>query len=584
VICNFSFFKEIQMRVYGTIEDARTEKPLSGANITLSLGDTVLIENTPSTADGFNFEFASSLLPEESDILTCTVEKEGYKPQVLSHKIVDEDARFDVELIPTRVIKWPRILLIAGIILAALVVLMLIGWGIYHLFFGPTIPGPTVKTFTATPTRTAPGQTVLLKWETLNTRTVYLGDEKVEAVGSKEVKPEETTEFTLKAEGIKGESLVRKKKVIIPPLPEIISFKASPPVINQWDFSVLEWQTANARLVYITDGAGEESRPVTPGETGEEAKTPGIPGMESKLMEQTELNGSAVVTPLETTTYTLVVENSVGVKTKKDLEVKVLLPPKILSFTASEPVIEAGKTVILTWKTENAEQVLLNEERTGTSYSKEVSPAETTTYTLTAKNTVGERQKQITVRVPKPEPVEPEPEPHKPPPPPKINRFLTTPPVIGVGQLSQLSWVTEHAQAVYLNGERVKPVDSRQVFPQQTTGYELKAVNETGTTSWTRTVEVKPARCTIILYELENYTGASEEYTLDSPEIGELDNAVSSVKIIGDCAVRVYSAPNYKGIHQVFTQSIPRLRGTLIGNNNISSLKLVDKYEAGGGN
>jgi hypothetical protein len=570
------------MRVYGSIEDARTERPLSGANITLSLGDTVLIENTPSTDGRFNFEFESSLLLEESDILTCLVEKAGYRSQTLSHKIVDDTAQFDVELIPLPV-KWPRVLFVVGIILAVLVVLALIGLGVYYLFFRPVPPSPLIKNFTATPTRVAAGQSVVLEWETLNARAVYLGDEKVGPVGSKEKKPKETTVYTLKVEGKDDEHkpLTREKKVTVPPLPGIISFKAIPPVISQWEYSVLEWETANAKLVYITDGGGEESRKRKPAETGEKTGTPGIPGMESKLAEQSELDGSAIVSPLDSTSYTLVVENSVGVKVKKTIEVKVLLPPTITSFTASDRVIEAGGTVVLTWKTENAEQVLLNEERTGPSYSKEVSPKETTTYTLVAKNTVGERRKNITIKVPKPEPVEPEPKPkpHKPPPPPKINRYLTTPPVIAVGQTSILSWVTEHAEAVYLNEERVKPVDSLKVFPQKTTKYELKAINETGTVSWTRIIEVKLSRCTVIVYELENYAGIYEEYTMDCPEIGGLNNGVSSIKIIGDCAVKVYSAPGYKGHHQVFVRSVPRLRGTLIGNNNISSLKFVNKYE-----
>ncbi|NIM17451.1 MAG: hypothetical protein GTO45_36020 [Candidatus Aminicenantes bacterium] len=590
------------MRVYGTIEDARSERPLSGANVTVSIGDTVLIENTPSIDGHFNFEFEDSLLSDESDILTCTIEKEGYRSQTLSHKIVDESAQFDVELIPMRVVKWPRILFIAGIILAVLIISL----GIYFLFFGEGKPGPPppppvleIKDFTANPDHVAAGQTVVLQWEVFNATDVYLGDKKVEPKKKIEVKPEETTVYTLVAKGKKDKELTKEIKVVVPPLPEIISFKAAPPVITQWDLSLLEWETANAKLVYISDGAGEERPPGKPPETGKE-------GIEGKITEQSELSGTAVVSPLETTTYTLVVENSVGVKVKKSIKVKVILPPEIISFTASEQTIKKDSTVLLAWRTANAEQVFLkeekivvsdskegeetvktervvvNEERIGPNFSKEVAPHETTTFVLVAKNQVGERQRRITINVPTPpgeEPKEKPGEPRVPPPPPKINRFLTTPPEIAAGQTSILEWVTEHAAAIYLNQERVKPVGSKKVFPQQTSEYQLKVINESGEASWTRTVEVRSARCTVILYELENYLGDVEEFTFDSPGIVELDNKVSSLKIIGDCAVRVYSAPKYKGIHQVFTQSVPRLRGTLMGNNNISSLKLVDKYE-----
>lgn len=602
------------MRVYGTIEDARSERPLSGANVTVSIGDTVLIENTPSIDGNFNFEFEDSLLSDESDILTCTIEKEGYRSQTLSHKIVDESAQFDVELIPMRVVKWPRILLIAGIIL----VVLIISVGVYLLFFGEGKPEPKrppsvleIKDFTANPDRVAAGQTVVLQWEVFNAADVYLGDKKVEPKKKIEVKPEETTVYTLVAKGKKDKELTKEIKVVVPPLPEIISFKATPPVITQWDLSLLEWETANAKLVYISDGGGEEPPPGEPTETGKE-------GIEGKIAEQSELSGTAVVSPLETTAYTLVVENSVGVKVKKSIKVNVILPPEIISFTASEQTIKKDSTVLLAWRTANAEQVFLreekivvsdskegvgeetretkpiaketvktervvvNEERIGPNFSKEVAPHETTTFVLVAKNQVGERQRRITINVPTPpggEPKEKPGEPREPPPPPKINRFLTTPAEIAAGQTSTLEWVTEHAAAVYLNQERVKPVGSKKVFPELTSEYELKVINETGEASWTRTVEVRSALCTVILYELENYLGAFEEFTFDSPGIVELDNKVSSLKIIGDCAVRVYSAPKYKGIHQVFTQSVPRLRGTLIGNNNISSLKLVDKYE-----
>jgi hypothetical protein len=591
-----------KMRVYGTIEDARSERPLSGANVTVSIGDTVLIENTPSIDGQFNFEFEDSLVSDESDILTCTFEREGYRAQTLSHKIVDEDARFDVELIPMRVVKWPRILLIIGIILAVLIISL----GIYFLFFGEGKPGPPppvleIKEFTANPDRVSAGQTVVLQWEVFNAADVYLGDKKVEPKKKIEVKPEETTVYTLVAKGKKDRELTKEIKVVVPPLPGIISFKATPPVITQWDLSLLEWETVNAKLVYISDGAGEDRPPGKPTETGKE-------GIEGKITEQSELSGTAVVSPLETTTYTLVVENSVGVKVEKSIKVKVILPPEIISFTASEQTIKKDSTVLLSWRTANAEQVFLkeekivvsdpkeggetvkservvvNEERIGSNFSKEVAPHETTTFVLVARNQVGERQRRITIDVPAPPGEEPEEkpgEPREPPPPPKINRFLTTPAEIAAGQTSILEWVTEYAAAVYLNQERVKPVGSKKVFPEQTGEYRLKVINETGEASWTRTVEVRSARCTVILYELENFLGAFEEFTFDSPGIVELDNKASSLKIIGDCAVRVYSAPKYKGIHQVFTQSVPRLRGTLIGNNNISSLKLVDKYEVG---
>ena len=122
---------------------------------------------------------------------------------------------------------------------------------------------------------------------------------------------------------------------------------------------------------------------------------------------------------------------------------------------------------------------------------------------------------------------------------------------------------------------RVKPVDSLQVSPRVSTRYQLLAINPLKEVSWTRTVEVKSTICTVILYELENYRGDYMYITADAAEIGEMNNRVSSIKIIGNCGVKVFSASNFTATHQEFFSSVPRLRGTWIGNNTISSLKLI---------
>ena len=71
------------MRVYGTIEDARSERPLSGANVTVSIGETVLIENTPSIDGHFNFEFEVDDNTEYDFVITDDVEE-----------IIEEDVPF----------------------------------------------------------------------------------------------------------------------------------------------------------------------------------------------------------------------------------------------------------------------------------------------------------------------------------------------------------------------------------------------------------------------------------------------------------------------------------------------------------
>jgi hypothetical protein len=256
-----------------------------------------------------------------------------------------------------------------------------------------------------------------------------------------------------------------------------------------------------------------------------------------------------------------------------------------------------------------------------------VRPDGTTTYILTARNKVGERHSSLDIIVFCPDVPGPpgSPKPAAPLEPPRIDRFHISSPEIASGESTMLSWVTDHAEKVYLTikpvglhtlkyletkgvisverGElkttpgfrpqdkvetiagkplatgrvfRVKPVESLQVSPQLNTQFELRAVNPLKTVTWTRTVEVQPETCTVILYELENYKGEFLSFTAGAEEIGKLNNRVSSIKIIGNCWIKVYSAPYFQATHQEFQKSVPRLRGTWIGNNAISSFRLIE--------
>lgn len=72
--------------------------------------------------------------------------------------------------------------------------------------------------------------------------------------------------------------------------------------------------------------------------------------------------------------------------------------PVIATFTASPPVISAGQSSQLNWSVSRADSLTLN----GSSVSGDstsVSPAVTTTYTLTAINSAGSRQATVTVTV-----------------------------------------------------------------------------------------------------------------------------------------------------------------------------------------
>lgn len=581
------------MRVYGTIQDAHSEKKLPGALVTLSVGETDLIENSPAPDGYFSYDIPETAVPTRDDILTCSVVRNGYHKQTATYSLQEGDVEIDIELTPEKT-DWRRILRISLIIFIILLILTAIGVGAYLIFFGPKPPPPVITQFRAQHPVISPGGETKILWTTIDAKDVFLDGKKVKPAGSEVVKPEKNTTYTLTVKDT-DIPLEKKTKVTILPDPQIVQFTADPVEINLWDSSVLKWKTANTDSLYIKEGEEDESATANMiTAAGNKVGTAGpktISVAKKKPGAKKNLTGSAIVTPLETTTYTLVAVNSLGKKAVQEAKVTVLEPPEILTFSASAQVAEVGESVILTWKTSGAAQAFLNDQQYGVNYSKQVTAVQSCIYTLVVRNKVGERQRSITITVPQPppepEPVKPGPPP-KPPEAPKVVSFRMTSTEIAIGQGATLNWVVSaDAAEVYLITKnklqkeiariRVNQVGSQDVFPQKTAFYTVKAENITGEDTWTRKLEVYPTECTVILYDLENYAGEFSMYTVDAPQLIKLDNAVSSIKIIGDCRVRVFSAPHFKATRQDFVKSIPKLLGTWIGDNTISSIQIFKK-------
>ncbi|MCP5107398.1 MAG: beta/gamma crystallin family protein [bacterium] len=655
------------MRVFGRIDDAYTEKLLPGAIVTLRVGDTELIEHTPSRDGRFAFEIPDETVPIDEDILTCTVEKRGYRTQTSTYRIPEDgDIELAVQLIPY-IINWKRILKIVALVLIGLLLLAVLYFG-YRILFPPLDPGVTL--FEVEPVKIKKGEEAVIKWETVDAEDVVLkwrtvdtgeiitGEKEVEPVGEMIVKPPETRRYRLiirnelgnrapykDEEGETVDYIERELPVKQPP-PVILGFAAKPNEIHLWESAVLEWQTAGTETIYILSDPENKSMRIEPKMIHRERSFmykdyPGAELEDPTPAKKKELNGVIEVFPLETTTFTIVAVNIAGDKREETIKITVLEDPEIISFTTNETTIDLGQSVILRWHTRAAEQVFLNGERTGPRYSSEVYPDGTGPYVLTARNKVGERTRTININVRCPDV-------GKVPPtlkPPRIDRFHISSTTVAPGAPTMLSWVTDHAEKVYLTikpvgiqtppsdtvpesgrdaaakykgtdtdvdetrgitplegeelemhgfepkenveavaGEpldsgrvlRVKPVDSIRVSPMVSTYYELRVVNPLKTVTWTRFVDVQTEPCTVIMYELENYKGESQRFTAGSADIGKLNNRVSSIKIIGNYSVKVFSAPNFEATHQEFKKSIPRLRGTWIGNNAISSFKIIN--------
>jgi sugar lactone lactonase YvrE len=103
---------------------------------------------------------------------------------------------------------------------------------------------------------------------------------------------------------------------------------------------------------------------------------------------------SVTVKPSATTTYTLTATNSAGATATAQVTVTIVAAPSIASFTATpsilNPVTLGTTTSTLSWSVADATTVSIDNNigaQTGTSIS--VTPPATTTYTLTATNSLG---------------------------------------------------------------------------------------------------------------------------------------------------------------------------------------------------
>ena len=158
--------------------------------------------------------------------------------------------------------------------------------------------------------------------------------------------------------------------------------------------------------------------------------------------------------------------------------------PRIVEFTATPSEIGIGESSLLTWATENADTLTLTNSNggilptSGANGSLSVTPAVTTTYTLTATNGAGESVSAAVTVVVKPLI-------------PVITRFtasLVDPNdnVINPGDPVLLEWETNADQhpSLVVNitniGNNLAASGSTQVSPQSTTLYTLTVSNGAG--------------------------------------------------------------------------------------------------------
>jgi hypothetical protein len=243
-----------------------------------------------------------------------------------------------------------------------------------HNLGAPQAP-PSIS-FSATPDDIATGQASTLIWDTTGATSVTIdhGIGSQPLSGSISVQPSITTTYALTATG-PGGTQSSEVTVTVTNRP-IITFIAHPTDIVAGSSATLFWSVTNSVKVSIDNGVGT----VQP-------------------------NGSAVVFPTTTTTYTLTAIGFEGTSTAQ-VTVNVLEVPKILSFTAIPSNISAGESSTLSWSVTGVTFATI--DPVGSVFAEgslNVLPLKTTVYRLTATNAAGTATATVTVSVgPQPPP------------------------------------------------------------------------------------------------------------------------------------------------------------------------------------
>jgi len=321
---------------------------------------------------------------------------------------------------------------------------------------------PAIVRFAASQTSIAKGGSTILSWATTGatTATIDNGVGSVPVNGSTTVSPAATTTYTLTATAADGVTSVTASvtvTVTVPKAPAIVRFAASPTSISSGGSSLLSWTTTGAATVSINNGVGTVSA-----------------------------NGSVTVSPTATTTYTLTATGADGVTSVTAAVTVTVLgskPPAIVRFAASQYHIAQGGSTILSWTTTGASTVNISNGvgNVPVNGSQSVSPAATTTYTLTATGADGVTSVTASVTITVGGGAVP-----------TVLSFTASPTVIAAGGQASLCWNVTNATTVSIapGVGTVNPVACANVTPAATTTYVLTATNAVGPTQASVTVTV----------------------------------------------------------------------------------------------
>lgn len=439
---------------------------------------------------------------------------------------------------------------------------------------------PSILSFTASPTTIPIGSSSTLNWNVSGADSVTLSGSAVPASGGQVVYPSTTTSFALTASNAGGTSSATVTVNVVQ-APVISWFSASPTTIYQGDGSTLSWAVSSATALSLDQGLGSvigtstigvspsgttaytltavnslngvsvtrtasaivtvNPRPTVPTIVSFTADAPSVGAGNGTYLRWNVTNAvgsvnvsvssfgsvsaisSAWIVPGATTTYTLTATNSLDSSKSVSANVTVTVVQKpAITFGASTTSVNVGNSTTLTWSCTNGPTSVSIDNgvgAVGASGSTVVTPSITTTYTINASNLGGPASAQVTIYVTQL---------------PVITGFVASPPGITKGRSSTLSWSTQGATSITLNGQAMTNT-SAVVAPSTTQTYTLVVTNSAGFAT---------AQVTVTVTDSGTLTWKRDILYLGSREAAEIDTAgmhVTQVDYLG--SPRIVTGP-----------------------------------------
>ena len=328
---------------------------------------------------------------------------------------------------------------------------------------GASVPKPEIEVFRVDPLVPEADGSTVLSWKVLHAKTVKIvpGLGVVAPVGSKKVVIRTSTTYTLY--GRNGAHFAKLELTVTPAQyrPVIRRFQVDRTTVETGESATLSWDVERSEAVRLEPGLGQRL-----------------------------LQGSLVVTPERTTTYTLFAG-----EVRSSLEVRVVEPPpRLISFSTGRTSVERGAEVRLTWEVRGVSTVRIE------GVPGKVLPAKgergvvaerDTQFVLVAENGSGRVEAAVAVAVLEPSPV--------------IEEFSADPPALVQGQSATVRWKVNNVEEVELGGGLGKRPSSGELVLKSERDLELSLVarNERGEVRRTLALPVRQAPPEFRLFRAE---------------------------------------------------------------------------------